>query len=406
MKSTLTAALAVAAATALLLSPLAPASAEPAQPETPAEAAEAQASVANGRTNSARADESFQAMQEYLLVPDGSGLYNEQYPVDAADRPYSYEWPFSQAHIAIADLAGQPGRHGAQYDAALEVAAAAQEHYWDTETGKTGLPGYASYPVGEYGDGGDFFYDDNEWVGLLDVQRYLTDNDEAALERAKQIFDLVVSGWDTDTSHAAPGGVFWTQAPWSTDRNTVSTMPAAELGLRLFQITGENSYLDWSVRMYDWTNTYLQRPDGLYNDHLGLDGTIESTIWSYNQGVPVGVNVLLYQATDDEKYLDEAKRVAEAAYGYYIDEGRLGDQPAFFNSIYFKNLLLLESVTHEKKYSEAMQDYADQVWTENRDSATGLFTFEGEGTQLLEQAAMVQIYAVLGWAPGHWRDLY
>jgi predicted alpha-1,6-mannanase (GH76 family) len=105
-----------------------------------------------------------------------------------------------------------------------------------------------------YGNGGDFFYDDNEWVGLFDVQRFLMTGDRTALTRAEQIFELVKSGWDTDASHAAPGGVFWTQATWSHDRNTVSNMPGAELGLRLYQLTRQPSYLDWSRRMYDWTN--------------------------------------------------------------------------------------------------------------------------------------------------------
>ena len=364
------------------------------------------------QSNSARAASSFRAMQTYLSVPDGSGLYHEQYPVVAGDNPYSYEWPFSQAHIAIADLANQSGARGAQFDSALKVADAAQEHYWKAEGGSTGLPGYASYPVGAFGGGGDFFYDDNEWVGLLDVQRQLTGSDPAALSRAKQIFDLVVSGWDDDPSHASPGGVFWTQAQWSSDRNTVSTMPGAELGLRLFQITGQRSYLDWSLRMYSWTNQNLQRPDGLYNDHVGLQGTVESTIWSYNQGVPVGVNVLLYEVTKNRHYLDEARRIAAAASQYYGSQGRLAAQPASFNSIFFKNLLLLESVTGGSRYRTATQQYADQVWTGNRDASTGLFVFGSDPagpsapTQLLEQAAMVQIYAVLGWSPSQWRDLY
>ncbi|UYO97739.1 glycoside hydrolase family 76 protein [Microbacterium sp. M28] len=356
--------------------------------------------------NSGRAQEAFAAMQTAFLVDDGSGLYREQIPVEAEDRPYAFEWPFSQAHIAIADLANQPGIHGRQYDEALVVAAAAQEHYWDADGGATGLPGYASYPVGEYGEGGDYFYDDNEWVGLLDVQRFLTDGDEAALSRAEEIFALVVSGWDTDPTHPNPGGVFWTQAPWSSDRNTVSNMPGAQLGLRLYQITGEQYYLDWSLRMYDWTNENLQRPDGLYSDHVDLAGTIEPTVWSYNQGVPVGVNVLLYQATGDERYLAEAERIADAAYRYYVTEGRLDDQPAFFNSIFFKNLLLLESEIGGTTYRSAMQDYADRVWAEQRDPATGLFVFDGEHTQLLEQAAMTQIYAVLAWTPSQWRNLY
>lgn len=82
---------------------------------------------------------------------------------------------------------------------------------------------------------------------LLDVQCYLTDRDPVALGTAKQIFDLVDSGWDSDPKHASPGGIFWIQASWSTDRNTVSNMPAAELGVRLYQITGTTSYLDWAL---------------------------------------------------------------------------------------------------------------------------------------------------------------
>gem|GEM_PF-1795700 len=272
-------------------------------------------------SNSVRAATSFRALQANLGTTDGSGLYHEQYPVEAGDNAYSYEWPFSQVHTAIADLANQRGVDGHRYETTLASATAAQEHYWNANGGTTGLPGYASYAVSPYGGGGDFFYDDNEWVGLLDVQRYLTDRDPVALGKAKQIFDLVVSGWDSDTTHTASGGTFWTQASWSTDRNTVSNMPAAELGVRLYQITGTRSYLDLALRMYHWTNDNLQRPDGLYSDHLDLGGRIEPTVWSYNQGVPVGVNVLLYQATHDRRYLAEAQRIASAATAYYDAKG-------------------------------------------------------------------------------------
>ena len=128
--------------------------------------------------------------------------------------------------------------------------------------------------------------------------------------------------------------------------------------------------------------------------------------------MPVGVNVLLYEVTKDRHYLDEARRIAEAASQYYASQGRLAAQPAYFNSIFFKNLLLLESVTGGSRYRTATQQYADQVWTGNRDVSTGLFVFGSDPagpsahTQLLEQAAMVQIYAVLGWSPNQWADLY
>lgn len=355
--------------------------------------------------HAARAVASYQALQRYLAVGDGSGLYRERYPVAIGDNPYSYEWPFSQVHAATLDLTGLPGSPGADFRPDLAARAVGQKRYWSTR-GTTGVPGYASYPEAPYGSGGDFFYDDNEWVGLLDVQQFLMAGDRAALARAEQLFTLVRSGWDTDPSHADAGGVFWTQAAWSTDRNTVSNMPGAELGLRLFQITGKRSYLDWSLRMSEWTNRYLLGPDGLYWDHLDLSGTVEKTYWSYNQGVPVGVNVLLYRITHDRTYLRRAESIARSAYDYFVTGGRLSGQPPFFNSIFFKNLLLLESVTGGSTYHDAMARYAETVWSQNRDPDTGLFHFAGGPTESLQQAAMIQIFAVLAWNPARYPLLY
>ena len=363
------------------------------------------ASADPGTVNAARAEASYQALQRFLSA--GNDLYVEQRPAATGDNPYSYEWPFSQVHQATVNLLGVPGGVGRQASADLSGVAAGQEHYWNAAGSTTGVPGYDSYVPAPLGSGGDLFYDDNEWVGLTKAQQYLMTGDRTALARAEQIFTLVESGWDTDTSHADPGGVFWTQASWSTDRNTVSNMPAAELGLRLYQITHKREYLDWSLRMYEWTNRYLQSPSGLYFDHVSLTGQVETTFWSYNQGVPVGVDVLLYQLTHDPTYLRRAERIASAAYDYYVTQDRLTGQPPFFNSIFFGNLLLLESVTGGHRYRDAMADYADQLWQTVRDPATGLFVFDSGGvTETIQQAAMVQIYALLAWPAGRYGVLY
>jgi hypothetical protein len=355
------------------------------------------------RTDEARATATYAALEKYLGTTDGSGLFHEQYPVAAGDNPYSYEWPLSQVHVAALDISAVDPH----YEEKLAAVDRAQEHYWNPAGGTTGVAGYDSYVIAPYGAGGDLFYDDNEWVGLEKVQDYFQHHDRAALLRAEQIFTLVRSGWDTDPSHAAPGGVFWTQAPWSQDRNTVSNMPAAELGLRLYQITGKRAYLDDAKRFYDWTNANLQSPSGLYWDNVKLTGDIDQTFWTYNQGVPIGVNVLLYKATHDRTYLTRAQRIAEAAYSYYVTSDKLKSQPVYFNSIFFKNLLLLESVTGGHKYQQAMSDYAEWVWTTARDPKTGLVHFDTGGTtQSIEQAAAAQIFAVLAWPRPKWSTLY
>ncbi|MEN0128624.1 MAG: glycoside hydrolase family 76 protein [Brevundimonas sp.] len=356
--------------------------------------------------NADRAIAAYEAMQEHLYTSDGSHLYLERTVPTADDRTYSFEWPFSQAHIATLDLTALPGRAGHQFRDDLADRKVGQERYWNATGGSTGLPGYDSYVRAPYGEGGDMFYDDNEWVALAKVQEYLQTGDRAALSRAKEIFALVASGWDTDPSHASPGGVFWTQAPWSQDRNTVSTFPGAELATRLYLITHQKSYLAWAERSVAWADATLLAPNGLYWDNIKLDGSIDKTQWSYNQGTPIGTYTLLYKATHDRTYLDKAKAIARASLAFYAQDDRLAGQPIFFNSIYFKNLALLESVTGGHTYRDAQQAYADRLWAEVRDPATDLFPVGGTATTLLDQAAAVQVFATLAWPRGQASTLY
>lgn len=353
-----------------------------------------------------RAAQSWATLKMHFGTTDGSHLVRERYPYEPDhDHPYSYEWPFSQVHAAVLDLSHMIGA-GSRFDAELASARIGQSRYWDTEGG-TGLGGHASYPMTPWGWGGDFFYDDNEWVGLIEVQRHLQ-GDSSGLDEAKAIFELVVSGWDTDPTHPSEGGVFWTQAAWNSDRNTVSNMPGAELGLRLYLVTHEQRYLDWALRMYEWTNATLQRADGLYHDNIKLSGDIDRTIWSYNQGVPIGVNTLLHLATGEQRFLTEAERIADAAAAFYAD-GALEKQPPFFNSIYFKNLLLLASVTGKQDAHRRMTEYASWAWSHRRDSTTGLFSFptdDANRSEVIENAAMVQIMAVVAWHQRDWSKLY
>lgn len=357
-----------------------------------------------GSTAAARAQQSWAALDRYVLAHDGSDLVHEQYPVQPGDPAYGYEWSHSQVHVGALDLVAMRPDPAAR--AALAALSAGQEHYWET-TSTTGKPGYASGPLPPYGTGGDLFYDDNAWVGLEKIQLYLMTRDRSALARAEQIFELLMSGWDDDPSHADPGGVFWTQASWSTDRNTVSNMPTALLGARLYQVTRNPYYLQRAQRSYDWTNRYLLDTDGLYFDHVGLDGTVEKTKWSYNQGIPLAASYVLYLVTRDRAYRDAAIRTAEASYDYYITGGRVGQQPIYFNSIWFKSLMLLSTGTWSAKYRQAMSDYGDLLWTARRDAATGLFSQDTPGeTKALEQGAAVQIYAVLASPPWVWTVLY
>ncbi|MBI3968090.1 MAG: glycosyl hydrolase [Chloroflexi bacterium] len=357
--------------------------------------------------NAERAAVTYVAMQKYFYL-ETEPLYRQTYPHSGGPR-YSFHWPFTQV---LAATLGRYGLAGTGSDFEREVAArlAGLAAYWDP--GST-PPAYDSYPRAPYGTGAEQYYDDNVWAGLALVQLYRmlrgsTDpvhQQQAAfaLERAVEVFRLMVSGWDTDPTHPAPGGVFWVKAAWSRDRNVVSNAPGAELGFHLYELTGRAHYLEWGRRMYEWVERYLRAPNGLYWDHVDLTGVVEETQWSYNQGTMIGANALLYRITREAKYLAAAERIAETALVHYRADSRFYPQPAAFNAIFFRNLLLLAGINRNPRYRAAMQLYADILWHDQtaHDWRTRLFYLGGPGrpAELLDQAAMIQIYAYLAWPP-------
>ena len=58
----------------------------------------------------------------------------------------------------------------------------------------------------------------------------------------------------------------------NTERNTVTTAPAAELGVELYRLTGNRQYLQFAEQAYEWVRTCLLEPNGLYADHISRHG--------------------------------------------------------------------------------------------------------------------------------------
>ncbi|GAA2756383.1 glycoside hydrolase family 76 protein [Actinopolymorpha rutila] len=376
--------------------------AQPAAPSSPRE-------NTDRATWAERAFTSYAALQRHLyLGAEQHHLYLEKYPRDPADNAYSYLWPMREATAATIDLSLVPGA-GRRFRADVRDRFAGLSAYLNPAHDP---PGYASYVVPPLGSGGDLFYDDNAIVGLEFVRRYLVEHRVADRHRAEQVFDVLTRGWDTDTSHACPGGMFWVDATWTSIRAANVTGLTAELAAHLYELTGEKSYLDWAKRLYDWNRTCLRSAEGLYQNDISLDGTVNPTLWIYNSGAMIGAGVLLHRATGDPGYLAKARADAAAALDYWTDGNRYYDQPAVFNAIFFKNLMLLDSARHDPRYRAVVEAYAEHTWQHNRDPALGLFRFPPSGggpydpsyrPETLEQSAVIQTFALLAWDRGHYR---
>ena len=145
--------------------------------------------------------------------------------------------------------------------------------------------------------------------------------------------------------------------------------------------------------MYNWVNTCLAAPGGIYYDHVNPGGSVNTTFWSYNQGTMVGAGVLLYQITGTPSYLTAAESTAEAAVSYFGTGTTLQNQGPAFNAIYFRDLFVLGQIQPNSAYSAEAQAYATYMWTQR--ASSGLFLQNGQTNGVNGTAPMVEIYSLL-----------
>jgi hypothetical protein len=260
------------------------------------------------------------------------------------------------------------------------------------------LPAYDGTVAPPAGPGGGKYYDDNDWVGIELVRLYHLDHSPAILGAAEGIMAFEMAGWQASPELACPGGIPFSNEVENTDRNTVTTAPAAELAAQLYLASGNAEYLRFAEMAYLWVRRCLLRSDGLYADHLNRQGQVDESLWSYVQGTMIGAGALLFKATGNRGYLDQARQTAAAAAARFTPE-RLGAEIPFFPSVYLHNLLYLDSITHEPYARRIAQSYVDYAWQNLRLSGNVFVAGSPPSGQLLVQAAIVQIYALLASPP-------
>jgi hypothetical protein len=330
-------------------------------------------------TNQTRAIAAYQAMQAAYYDPT-TGLYKG-----------AQAWPYSQAMAATISVAALPKMH-ARYRPDLVARLSGLQAYADHVAPAPG--GYVAQ-LSAPATGATRFNDDNEWIGIELLRLYHVDHSAPLLSAASGLLTMVDSQWSTNTSLTCAGGVPWQSGTANGDRNTVSNATGAELGAQLYLTTHESTDLSWAEQMYNWVRSCLLAPNGMYSDHIAADGEIDPTQWTYNQGTMIGAGVMLYQATGNTVYLQQAQSTAQAALAAF-GPAQLADQPVYFNAIYIRNLLLLGAASGDTRYQRFAQSFADDAWYNVRDYSNDLFLADPGGqTKLLDQAAMVQVYALL-----------
>ncbi|HWB27776.1 MAG TPA: glycoside hydrolase family 76 protein [Chitinophagaceae bacterium] len=308
-----------------------------------------------------------------------TGLYFETTGSVQKENPHSWLWPlcaYIQATNEMEVL--EPGK---QY--MLPVEKAIDKYYSD----KPPYPAYQDYVTKERLS--SRFYDDNQWVAIAYLDAYARNHKKKYLVVPEMICRFMLNGMDTVTG----GGMYWKEGD-KTTKNTCSNGPGVLVLLQLYKITGKAEYLTAALNIYQWLNSHLQSPEGVYYDNVQtVTLKISKATYTYNTGPMLQANVLLYKITGDKKYLDEAERLAKAARDYFFKNGRLPNGNYWFNAVLLRGYEALYKIDKNKAWIDFYAQDADAIWNTERDANNMVGPTATK--KLIDQAAMIEIYARL-----------
>ncbi len=148
------------------------------------------------------------------------------------------------------------------------------------------------------------FYDDMEWMALalLRACDAHSNLNRQYMSQVTTLFNDIVGGW----SDVEGGGIHWNKnlTGDGKTKNACSNAPAMILAARLYQHTQQQEYLDWAKRIYQFMYDKCRFPDGVVKDHTGNNN--HEVTFSYNQGTWVGGLLELYKITGEEHYRQTA----------------------------------------------------------------------------------------------------
>ena len=143
---------------------------------------------------------------------------------------------------------------------------------------------------------------------------------------AQAVFNTMASRWDYDT---CGGGLRWQIFVWNSGydyKNTVSNGALFHLAARLARYTGNESYVEWAHKVYDWMYDVHLISNGTYR--FVYDGTpitdncsvINPLQWTYNQGLMMAGSAYLYDFTRDSVWHQRALDFLDASYVFFRDD--------------------------------------------------------------------------------------
>lgn len=259
--------------------------------------------------------------------------------------------------------------NGNSLTALIDYAIATGDHRYDWVIANT----FEKNKDQHFGNFTNEYIDDTGWWALAWIRAYDHTGEERYLEMAK--FDAAYMWSFRDD--VCGGGLWWRDD--KTYKNAVTNELFIKIAAELHQRTGEQTYLDQAVEVWEWfDNSGMINDENLINDGLVLE-TCESngdTTWTYNQGIILGALTALADTTGDATYLDRARILADASTsstdlnpaGVLTEpcEPDCGADGPTFKGVYVRNLAELAAATDSADYVSYLDRQAKESWKHGR----------------------------------------
>lgn len=223
------------------------------------------------------------------------------------------------------------------------------------------------------------YNDDIMWMTIGCARAYELTGEAVYKEQAEKHFNLV---YDRAWSEDLGGGLFW-----RTDngcKNSCINCPAVIAASLLYQITGEQDYLNKALQIYQWQTDTLYQENGAVYDSIDRKGEYNTWCSTYNQGTFIGASQLLYEITGEQAYLDRAIKAADYAMNDMFNQGVMNTEDEGSDLPGFKGILVrwlgkLVEEEGQEQYRDWLLLNAETAW-ENQNEKGLIWTLWDEKT--------------------------
>jgi predicted alpha-1,6-mannanase (GH76 family) len=216
-----------------------------------------------------------------------------------------------------------------------------------------------------------FIYDDMMWWIISLARAHEITGNHEYLNTSIEGFQYVYK----ESYDAAAGGMWWDFR--HSGKNSCINFPTVIAAMTLYNITKDTAYLNKAKDIYSWSlanltdSTTGRAADNNINGHKGFSD------YTYNQGTFIGAAVMLYKATGQQSYLDNAKKGADYTQAKMCDadgilpaEGDWNEQ-GVLKAIFGHYIMTLVKDAGQQQYLPWIRKNINTAWG-NRDATRGI----------------------------------